>query len=722
MSTNPSDLEYKEAYEQEHLKCADLAARIADLEAKNEELNWKLGRIKNNPLWKASKPARDAMHWAIRQKDRVANCGGPKGVIHKLGYKKREREAMKQFGTESFPDEAECARQQAAVFPRMVKISILVPLWNNQREFQIEMLDSVMNQTYGNWELCLADGSDEQHSYIGDICKEYAARANGRIVYRKLEKNGGIAGNTNECLKLATGEYIGLFDQDDILHPSVLYEYVKAINEQGADYLYCDETTFKSGDINKMLTMHFKPDYAPDNLRANNYICHFSVFARELLDGNELFRPKFDGSQDHDMILRLTDNAKKIVHVPKLMYYWRSHAGSVAAGIEAKPYAIEAAKGAVAEHLRKHGYEHFQILSTRAFETIFRIRYEIIGTPKISIIIANRDHRVDLERCVSSVLEKSTYDNYEIIIVENNSTTKEIRDYYTKLLGYDYEEALSGKCGDGADAEEAGQQDRAGRPGEHAPVKENALVKKSALEKDNAPGSVMEHDGGILRSGDGRIAIVTYHGDFNYSAVNNLGEAYARGEYILLLNNDTEVITVNWMEELLMYAQREDVGAVGAKLYYGDKTIQHAGVVIGLGAHRTAGHTHYKQHRQNLGYMGRLCYAQNVTAVTGACLLVKKSLYDEVGGLEEEFAVSLNDVDFCLKLRKKNLLNVFTPFAELYHYESISRGLDDSGEKAERYNKESARFREKWKEALEKGDPYYNPNFSLDRSDFSLKV
>lgn len=722
MSTNPSDLEYKEAYEQEHLKCADLAARIADLEAKNEELNWKLGRIKNNPLWKASKPARDAMHWAIRQKDRVANCGGPKGVIHKLGYKKREREAMKQFGTESFPDEAERARQQAAVFPRMVKISILVPLWNNQREFQIEMLDSVMNQTYGNWELCLADGSDEEHGYIGDICKEYAARANGRIVYRKLEKNGGIAGNTNECLKLATGEYIGLFDQDDILHPSVLYEYVKAINEQGADYLYCDETTFKSGDINKMLTMHFKPDYAPDNLRANNYICHFSVFARELLDGNELFRPKFDGSQDHDMILRLTDNAKKIVHVPKLMYYWRSHAGSVAAGIEAKPYAIEAAKGAVAEHLRKHGYEHFQILSTRAFETIFRIRYEIIGTPKISIIIANRDHRVDLERCVSSVLEKSTYDNYEIIIVENNSTTKEIRDYYTKLLGYDYEEALSGKCGDGADAEEAGQQDRAGRPGEYAPVKENALVKKSALEKDNAPGSVMEHDGGILRSGDGRIAIVTYHGDFNYSAVNNLGEAYARGEYILLLNNDTEVITVNWMEELLMYAQREDVGAVGAKLYYGDKTIQHAGVVIGLGAHRTAGHTHYKQHRQNLGYMGRLCYAQNVTAVTGACLLVKKSLYDEVGGLEEEFAVSLNDVDFCLKLRKKNLLNVFTPFAELYHYESISRGLDDSGEKAERYNKESARFREKWKEALEKGDPYYNPNFSLDRSDFSLKV
>ncbi len=669
-------LDYKEAYEKEHLKSADLASRIAELEAKNEELEWKLNRIKNNPLWKASKPARNAVHWAIRQKDRLSNCGGPRGVLSKLDYKKREREAMKQFGTDSFPDEEQARREREAVFPRMVKISILVPLWNNQREFQIEMLDSVMNQTYQNWELCLADGSDDAHSYIGDICREYAERAGGRIVYKKLEKNGGIAGNTNECLTLATGEYIGLFDQDDILHPSVLYEYVKAINEQGADYLYCDETTFKSGDINKMLTMHFKPDYAPDNLRANNYICHFSVFSRELLDGNELFRPKFDGSQDHDMILRLTDNAKKIVHVHRLMYYWRSHAGSVASGIDAKPYAIEAAKGAVAEHLKKHGYNHFQIISTRAFETIFRIRYEIMGNPKITIVIANKDHTDDLRRCITSILEKSTYDNYEIIVVENNSTTKEIKEYYSKLLGYSYEEAAA----------------------------------KIAEEK------------GVLRSEDGKISIVIYRGKFNYSAVNNLGESYATGEYILLLNNDTEVITVNWMEELLMYAQRRDVGAVGAKLYYADKTIQHAGVVIGLGAHRTAGHTHYKQHRQNLGYMGRLCYAQNVTAVTGACLMVKKSLYDEVGGLEEGFAISLNDVDLCLKLRKKNLLNVFTPFAELYHYESISRGLDDSGEKAERYNRESAKFREKWREELEQGDPYYNQNFSLDRSDFSLKI
>lgn len=679
-------MDYKEAYEKEHIKCADLAERVAELEEKNEELNFKINRIKTNPIWKMSAPFRKAMHYVIRQRDRLKNCGNLRGIWAKIKYKGREREAMERYGTASFPTEERRRAEEETVFPHMVKFSILVPLYNTPREFLTAMLDSVVAQTYKNWELCLADGSDiggpigsdiggsigsdiggsigsdGNHSYVGEICREYqkADREKNdgreRIIYQKLEKNEGISGNTNRCLALATGEYIGLFDHDDILHPSVLYEYAKAINEQGADYIYCDETTFKNNDINKMLTMHFKPDYAVDNLRANNYICHFSVFHRHLLDGSELFRTKYDGSQDHDMILRLTDKAKKVVHVPKLMYYWRSHAGSVASGIQAKTYAVDAAKGAVADHLRKHGYTHFKITSTRAFETIFKISYQIIGNPKISIVIANKDHEPDLRRCISSIMEKSTYDNYEIIIVENNSETPEIKKYYEEL-------------------------------------KE-----------------------------DERIKIVTYEGSFNYSAVNNLGVKAAEGEYILLLNNDTQVITVNWMEELLMYAQREDVGAVGAKLYYGDKTIQHAGVVLGLGAHRTAGHSHYMQHRENLGYMGRLCYAQNVSAVTGACLLVSKELFEKAGGLDESFAISLNDVDFCIKLREMGYLNVFTPFAELYHYESVSRGLDDQGEKAARYNEESARFREKWKEVLEKGDPYYNPNFSLDRSDFSLKV
>ena len=648
-------MDYRDEYEKEHYKAVYLAGRVAELEEQVDDLTFKLNRIKNNPLWKASAPARSCMHFLIRQKDRLKNCGSLRGVVDKLKYKSREKKAMVHYGTASFPSEEERRAQEETAFPRMVKISILVPLWNTPEDFLREMLDSVKRQTYANWELCLADGSDEKHDYVGQICREEADR-DRRIVYRKLEKNEGIAGNTNECCKMATGEYIGLFDHDDILHPSALYEYVKVINEKGADYLYCDEATFKNGDIDQMITMHFKPDYAIDTLRANNYICHFSVFSRQLLDGTELFRPQFDGSQDHDMILRLTDRAKRIVHVPKLLYYWRSHAGSTAADINAKPYAVESARGAVADHLRKHGFSRFTITSTRAFDTIFKITYEILGQPKISIVIPNKDHVEDLRRCITSIVEKSTWDNYEILVVENNSSAREIFSYYEEI------------------------------------------------------------------SNNPRIRVLTCEGEFNYSRVNNFGVSQAEGEYVLLLNNDTQVITVNWMEELLMYAQRPDVGAVGGKLYYEDKTIQHAGVVIGLGAHRTAGHVHYRQKRENLGYMGRLCYAQNLTAVTGACLMVRKSVYEEVGGLDEAFAVSLNDVDFCLKLRAAGYLNVFTPFAELYHFESVSRGRDDEGERAARYDREAARFREKWKAELEAGDPYFNPNFSLDKPDFSLRV
>ena len=649
------DKDYREAYEQEKYKSTYLAGRVAELEDQVDDLQFKLDRIKNNPVWKASAPFRRCMHFCIRQVDRVKNCGSLSGVIDKMKYKANERKAMCHYGTESFPDDAERERQKNTVFDRMVKVSVLTPLWNTPENFLREMIESVQAQTYQNWELCLADGSDDAHAYVGEICREYAAK-DSRIVYKKLEKNGGIAENTNRCLEMATGEFVAPFDHDDLLHPCVLYEYVKVINEKDADYIYCDEATFKNGDVNQMITMHFKPDYAIDNLRANNYICHFSMFDKKLLEGTELYRTKFDGSQDHDMILRLTDKARNVVHVPKLLYYWRQHAGSVSSGVEAKPYVVESARGAVADHLRRHGFSNFKITSTRAFETIFKITYEIIGEPKISIIIPNKDHVEDLRRCITSIIEKSTYDNYEIIVVENNSETREIFAYYEELAN-------------------------------------NPAVK-----------------------------IITYKGDFNYSAINNLGVSEASGEYVLLLNNDIQIITVNWMEELLMYAQRPDVGAVGAKLYYPDKTIQHAGVVIGLGAHRTAGHVHYRQKRENLGYMGRLCYAQNMSAVTGACLLVKKAIYEEAGGLDESFAVSLNDVDFCLKLRRLGYLNVFTPFAEAYHYESASRGSDMTGEAAARYNAESARFREKWKAELEAGDPYYNPNFSLDKSDFSLRV
>ncbi len=647
---------YRQAYEQEKMRAASLAGRLADAKNEADSLQFQLDRIKNNPVWKASKPLRQTMHWGIRNYRRLRNLGGPRGIVRKLKQKKIETEAKKLHGTASFPTPEQRQEQQNAVFERMVKISILVPLYNTPLSFLDEMITSVQNQTYQNWELCLADGSDSEHGNVGERCQEYIAK-DKRIVYKKLEKNMGIAGNTNECYSMATGAYIGLFDHDDVLHPSALYEYVRVINEQGADYIYCDETTFKGDSINNMLTLHFKPDFAPDNLRANNYICHFSVFARELLEGTELFRSGFDGSQDHDMILRLTTNAKKVVHVPKLLYYWRSHKASVASGISAKPYAIAAAKGAVADHLTRCGFQNFEIKSTRAFDTIFEIKYEIKHEDKISILIPNKDHVGDLRRCIDSIKERSTYENYEIIVIENNSAEKETFDYYQTLS-----------------------------------------------EQEN-------------------ITVVTYTGAFNYAKINNFGAGFAKGAYLLLLNNDTQVISMNWLEAMLMYAQRPDVGAVGAKLYYGDRTIQHAGIVVGLGAHRTAGHTHYKINYDNLGYMGKLCYAQNVSAVTGACLMVKKDIYEALGGLDEAFRVALNDVDFCLRVREKGYLNVFTPFAELYHFESASRGMDVvDEEKARRYEEECALFRERWKELLAKGDPYYNPNFSLDHSDYALKV
>ena len=647
---------YKDAYEREKRKGDVLAGKLAEAEQKGAELEERLNRIKGSIFWRISKPLRSLVHWIRRTKERLGYYGSVKGVLRKLNAKKIERKARTQHGRASFPNEEEAARQGKEVFSRAVKFSILVPLYNTPEKYLRQAIDSVKAQTYTNWELCMADGSDADHANVERICKAYA-ESDSRILYRKLPKNEGISQNTNVCLAMASGDYIALFDHDDILHPSVLYEYMKAICDRGADYIYCDEATFKGNkSIDNMITLHFKPDFAPDNLRANNYICHFSAFDRKLIGGINLFRSEFDGSQDHDAILRLTSRAKCVVHVPKLLYYWRSHASSVASDINAKSYAIDAAKGAVSAHLRDLGFENFEIRSTKAFETIFQIKYEIQGNPLVSIVIPNKDHLADLQRCITSILEKSSYENYEIIVVENNSSTEEILVYYKK-------------------------------------IQENPNVK-----------------------------VVTYEGDFNYSKINNFGVSKARGEYILLLNNDTQVITLDWIEELLMYAQRSDVGAVGAKLYYEDKTIQHAGVVLGLGQHRTAGHTHYRVSSNNLGYMGRLCYAQNVMAVTGACLMMKKSLFDELNGLDENFAVSLNDVDLCIRAWKAGYINVFTPFAELYHFESVSRGLDDHGEKAQRYERESEAFRAKWKDILVKGDPYYNPNFSLDRSDFALKV
>lgn len=642
---------YREQCDKLKKENMELASRLATCEYAKKEAEDNLNRIKNSFFWKLLKPLRMVRVALIR----LSYYRSPKRIAKKIRDKRMEKKAYKYFGTLSFPDEITRKEQQEKQYDKEIVFSILVPLYNTPEKFLREMIESVINQTYGQWELCLADGSDAEHEYVGRICQEYLA-SDKRIVYRKLERNEGISGNTNACYRMATGDYIGLFDHDDILHPSAFYEYRKVIDEQGADYIYCDEATFTKGSVNKMITLHFKPDYAIDNLRANNYICHFSLFKKSLLQETELFRTAFDGSQDHDMILRLTSLARNVVHVPKILYYWRAHVGSVASDISAKLYCIDAAKRAVEDHLRNAGIYNTLITSTRAFETIFRLQYEVIGQPKVSIIIPNCDRVSYLRKCIDSIENRNTYEAYEIIVAENNSKEAETFAYYDEL-------------------------------------KENPHVK-----------------------------VLTYKGEFNYPAINNFAVTQATGDYLLLLNNDVEMTGNDFIRELLMYAQRADVGAVGAKLLFPNDTIQHAGIVLGLGAHRTAGHGHYGEENAHIGYMGRLCYAQNVSAVTGAALMVSRADYERVGGMDEKLAVALNDVDFCLKLRELGLLNVFTPFAVGYHYESVSRGKDSKGTNAERYEKECAYFRKKWESVLAKGDPYYNPNFTLDRSDYSLNI
>lgn len=651
---------YKRLYEEQLadekenlIAIRNLKDQVGRLQAQNGELQKVADHYQNSIVWKSVKPARVVWKKMKRVKQIIAKYGAV-GSVKRAGQKLHEKRTGKgEWNRIQIPEKVR-KEQEGTHFSRNIRFSILVPLYNTPIRFLDEMIDSCRQQTYKNWELCLADGSDEAHAEVGEFCRKLQ-KEDSRIRYQKLEKNLQISGNTNVCIEMATGEFIALFDHDDILHPSALYECMKVICEEDADYVYTDEATFEGYDIRNIITYHFKPDFAIDNLRANNYICHFSVFSASLLQKTGVFRHEYNGSQDHDMILRLTQAARKVRHIPKLLYYWRSHANSVASDINSKPYAIEAGKKAVKDSLKALGIEA-EVESTKAFPTIFRVSYVLTEQPMISILIPNKDHVDDLTRCIDSIREKSTYRNFEIIVIENNSTEQETFRYY------EYLETLP------------------------------------------------------------EVSVVKWEAGFNYAAINNFGAGFAKGKYLLLLNNDTEVISEDWLEELLMYGQRQDVGAVGAKLYYPDDTIQHAGVVIGMGAHRAAGHSHYGVTKENLGYMGRLYYAQDVSAVTGACLLVKKSLYDELNGLDEKFTVAFNDVDFCLRIRQKGLLVVFNPYAELTHYESKSRGFENTDEKRQRFEHEVSMFRDRYKELLDRGDPYYNVNFSLDSADFTVDI
>ena len=534
-------------------------------------------------------------------------------------------------------------------------ISILTPLYNTPEPYLREFLDSFVDQTAPNGQLCLADASDAEHDAVKRIVEEYQAK-NQRIVYKKIE-NKGIAANTNAAASLATGDYLALADHDDILAPHAMYTMGKAIlqlRERGEPdgFLYSDEALF-SKSIQRPIVAHFKPDYAPDYLLCCNYICHLAVFQKALWDAVGGERPECDGSQDHDLFLRLIERVGGAAHVPQVLYYWRVHAGSTSGGTEAKPYVAAAAKKALADHLARTG--RTGTVEDGLFPSTYRVKWDIEGDPKVSILIPNKDHTDDLEKCLQSIWKKTTWDNYEIIVIENNSTDPATFAYYEKAK--------------------------------------------------------RRYDG---------LKVVTYpEKGFNFSGINNFGRKAAAGDYLLLLNNDVEVRNGDWLTELLRQCAHKGGAAIcGAMLYYPDETLQHAGVITGLGGY--AGHSHKYKQKGGSGYLFRIATVQDFSAVTGACLLVKASVYDGVGGLDEQFAVAFNDVDFCLRVRDAGYRIAWTPYAELTHYESKSRGGDEKDPaKAARFAAEQQRLYTIHGKENILDDPYYNPNLTRDREDFS---
>lgn len=546
------------------------------------------------------------------------------------------------------PKYDELEKQRETTFEYMPKISIVVPMYNTPEKYFKELLESITEQTYENWELCLADGSPEKAEYLEDLIQPLG----DKIKYKLLSENKGISGNSNEALKLATGDFIALLDHDDIIPKFALYEIVKTINENpDVDFIYTDEDKILE-ENEKRISPHFKQDYAIDTLRSYNYICHFSIFKKELMDKLGGFNSEFDGSQDYDLILRATEQAKHIVHIPKILYNWRISSTSVASGAAAKPYAYEAAKRAILASIERHGIHGAKVEDSRIIG-LYKVTYPVKGEPKISIIIPNKDHKKDLKRCIKSIL-KSTYKNYEIIIVENNSKEKNIFKYYKKL-------------------------------------EKNPNIKIEKCE----------------------MSI------FNYSKLNNYGASKANGEYFVFLNNDTKIITNNWLETIISNCQREEIGAIGAKLIYKNKRIQHAGVVLNLTG--TAGHVNWNEKENNPGYFGRIMIQQNVSAVTGALLGVSKKTFDQVNGFDETFPIAYNDVDFCLKIQDIGKLITYNPYIEAYHYESQSRGYEDTEEKQKRLKKEENKLKKKWKKYFDVTDKYYSPNLRTDVPNMRIK-
>ncbi|HAP3802546.1 glycosyltransferase family 2 protein [Enterococcus faecalis] len=546
----------------------------------------------------------------------------------------------------------EAMTQEIATFHYQPKISIAMPVYNVEEKWLRLCIDSILNQVYTNWELCMADDASTDPN-VKKILTEYQQLDERiRVVFR--EQNGHISEATNSALAIATGEFVALLDNDDELAINAFYEVVKVLNENPElDLIYSDEDKIDM-DGNRS-DPAFKPDWSPDLLLGTNYISHLGVYRRSILEEIDGFRKGYEGSQDYDLVLRFTEKTTKerITHIPKVLYYWRMLPTSTAVDQGSKGYAFEAGLRAVQDALVRRGINGHA--THGAANGLYDVYYDIESEKLVSIIIPTKNGYKDVQRCVSSIIEKTTYQNYEIIMADNGSTDPKMHELYAE-----FEQQLPGRF---------------------------------FVESIDIP--------------------------FNFSTINNRAAKKAHGEYLLFLNNDTEVITENWLTLMVSFAQQERIGCVGAKLLYPNNTVQHAGVILGLGG--VAGHGHYGYPHGDLGYFGRLAINVNYSAVTAACLLMKKADFDAVGGFEEAFTVAFNDVDLCLKVQALGRDNVWLHEAELYHFESQTRGYDDKGKKKKRFEQEKVMMEEKWGPLIE-NDPFYNPNLTRDIPNFSLRI
>lgn len=535
----------------------------------------------------------------------------------------------------------ELFEQRKTKFSYAPKFSVVVPLYHTPAKFLKDLVRSMMYQSYANWELCLVNASPED-VHLTSLLENWAMR-DKRIRVIRLEKNLGIAQNTNAGIAASTGEFIAFLDHDDFLEPDALFCYADALNkDKTINVFYSDEDKTDEYAAHYFYP-HFKSDFNIDLLHANNYMCHFLAMRKSLVDTVGGLNEKFDGAQDYDFVLRLTENTKKIYHCPRILYHWRCSNQSTAANQGNKMYAIHAGKAALNAHYKRIGWN--ARAQEGAVDGWYQTKFTLKEEPLVSILIPNKDHTDDLDVCLNSFFERADYQNYEFIIIENNSVLPETFAYYEKI------------------------------------------------EK--------EHD---------NVKVVYWEAGFNYSAINNFGFKFAKGDYIMLLNNDVELITPDIFQSMLGFCMRPEVGIVGAKLLYNDHTVQHAGVLVGAGG--LADHVFKGIHEDDPGYMGRAISSQDVSAVTAACLLVKRSVYEEVGGLEDEFQVAFNDVDFCLKVRKAGYLIVYDADVKLFHYESKSRGMEDTTERFIRFGNEMMLLNSKWDILSTFVDPYYNPNLS----------